>query len=999
MPVRTYFRGLVFWIDDDLAGKELPKDVWSALFGHHSDRVFRLMDLKLEIATSYEEALARIASFDTYCEAGTFIFCIVDLLIPARAGTEPAMKYGIALAKELRSRNLTFTFLSSNTGGTSTLDQEHLNTVPYHVKEPGGGWRFPKSLILNLLGELRRRISWVSVEDAVRAMDETSAIRSTYRQLPESFRYFPYFGPFREFVERCEYKEYVEFGRVMAVRSRRKHCDEFVQQAISILLFQLLIRKPGAHIVHYGHAHDASYLDVIARAESSSDINAIAVIRISPDHTTVEQLEGIIESIGLRAGRTIFVLPNDESVDPFVEFLREHNILASEELPQTRFGDPAQREELVRYCCVLAFHQWIATDITGVPLRLERGSLEHPELLLNPIHWTVLLEAIAVPEALSDPFEIVKEFNRVLRSMSKRQRESIEAALREGHPIPYKNLLTVGHETLMSSEFAGKYVDWIERTLDLWLRTAWNFPYGITDGVDHEVIGANDEDGTWTQDIDYWQDSCFEILVGILDEYQQGFPCGGKLGARQENLFRVMRFVETLGKKEFLSTKLDSVNWDELALMRWPHRQYPMPSAVLRRLRDAGRYLWIQPEGLDIATALPAGRQRYRLLGSIVDQYWSVVTWARATAPKLPLGWRESVTFLTEIIAEHQIASAWQNEPNKVWYAFLTLLRNGAPILYIASRLIQGKFAEGAEGSAKEYLLSVTGYGKILDPVRGSREQLIGGCLVPFFSYATLIEDLARLQDIGRILSLLEDHAGGDSGALVRELQIAARELISVIEGLPAAIGEPGSEKDVMTMNRAFADFFSDPAINMTGGWYPDELVKRRRSIKGEFFKQGDILSLLGTKADYLWQTLDALLCLENVTRAFRYYDGYHFLAALNELRVSYKDNMAPNVPLSVIETVLDLFVASIQGLVAQLALCLEMVGAEELANRICPPGVHIQLPQDFLSPSKEELDAVIKIKEAEESWEVFTLGIPGSSTVNKFCYQNGGALKEWVDL
>lgn len=993
MPTKTYARGLLLWIDDNLENLDLPSDAWSEIFGGHSDRVFRLFDLSLEVATSYEEAISRIRSFDSYREAGTFILCVVDLLIPARYGMEPAMKYGVALAKELRKRGVTFVFLSSNTGATSTLDQERLSTVPYHVKEPGSVWRFPNSLALNALSELRRRISWISVEDIVEAMHEDSDIRSTYGLMPDSFRYFPYFGPYREFVERCEYRGSTELAPVIAVRSPRQHCDEFVQQALSIMLYQTLLRKPGATRVSYGHAHDQAYLQRLDRSDVREDADSIAVIRVTPNFTTIDELKRIIESTRLRSGKMVFVLPNDESVDQYVELLRGLYITVKEELPQTRLGDVAQREELIRHSCTLAFHLWTGEQALGEPVRLEMGSLTHPELLINPIHWTALLETMSIPAALSDSFEIVKELNEVLNSMGIRQRLAIQHALEQGQPVPYELLLQVGHKALVTSEYKDKVEDWIERTLDTWLRVSWQYPYGIWEGL---YQGGLSDTGYQTVAVEReeWQDSCYEILVGILAEYEKYAQKGKMLTTQQLSLRRVARFIGALGGIKLLSAETDSVDWDELTLMRWPHRQYPMPSAIVRRLREAGRYLWIQPEGLDIAVALPTGRQRYRLLGSIVDQYWSVLTWTRTIAKDLPLGWKGSVGYLSEVISENRIGAAWQEEPEEVWCAFLTLLRNGGPIVFIADRILHGKPLAQGKDSAKNFLGSVGGYGTILNRLRGSRERRIGQCLVPDLSLPALSSDLRRLQQIGHYLDIFADRLGDDGKARVQEIEVAALALIKAIGEALNTSKDEDSTAAIPAVNAALTSFFGDPEIKMTkgDGWYLDSL----KDVTYEFFSRGDIPSLFSTKADYLWQALDALLCLENVTRYYRYYDGYHFLAALNELRVNYKDNMAPNVPLSVIERIMDLFVVSIEGLLAQLSWCVKVAGKKELADRFRPPGVRIQVPEDIVLPSSEELASVLRVNVTGEEWEVYTLGIPGKSTVSKLCYQDGVSVTEW---
>jgi hypothetical protein len=745
--------------------------------------------------------------------------------------------------------------------------------------------------------------------------------------------------------------------------------------------------------VSYGHAHDQAYLQRLDRSDLREDANSIVVIRVTPEFTTIEELRTIIESNRLRSGKMIFVLPNDESVDQYIELLRGLHVVVKDELPQTSLGDLAQREELIRHSCGLAFNLWTGDRALGEPVRLDKGSLTHPELLINPIHWTTLLETTNVPEALSDPFEIVKELNEVLQNMTVRQRVAIQRALENGQPVEYALLLQVGHRALVTSEYKDNIVNWIERTLDTWLRASWQYPYGISEGLDQGGFGEGGDRAIVTKRRE-WQDSCYEILVGILAEYEKHAKKGKSLTAQQLSLRRVARFIDAIGRVEFLSADVASVDWDEFTLMRWPHRQYPMPSAIVRRLREAGRYLWIQPEGLDIAVALPAGRQRYRLLSSIVDQYWSVLTWARTVAEDLPSGWQRSVSYLSEVILENRIAVAWRDEPQEVWYAFLTLLRNGGPIVFIADQVLEGRSLNEGKGSAKSFLGSVQGYGKILGRLRGSRERRIGKHLAPDLNTSALRSDLLRLGQIGHYLDLFSDPVESDGKDRVQEIETT---VVALIKSIEQTIGDDEAQDSAgatPAVGAALAGFFGDPEIKMTkgDGWYLDSLTEKAH----EFFDRGDIPGLFSTKADYLWQALDALLSLENVTRTYRYYDGYHFLAALNELRVSYKDNMAPNVPLSVIERVMDLFVASIEGLLAQLSWCVEVAGEKELADRIRPPGVRVQVPEDIVLPSQEELASVLRVKTTGKEWEVYTLGIPGKSTVNKLCYQDGGSVKEW---
>jgi hypothetical protein len=288
------------------------------------------------------------------------------------------------------------------------------SNVPYHVKEPGNEWRFPDSLVLNVLSELRRYITWVSLEDIVRVMHEKSDISTSFRVIHDAFRFFPFFGPYREFVERCEYRDYTDLAPAIAVRSPINHCDEFVQQALAIMLYPFLLRKPGKIQIKFGHAHDPTFIDLIGHFDIKDNPDVILIIRIFPKFTSLGQLKSLINLTSHIAGKIIFILPNDETVDEFIEYLRGIRIMAKEELPSIRVGDLTQREELVRHSCVLTFHFWSSRFIPGEPLRLNNGSLTYPELMINPINWTILLETENIPEALSDPFEIVKELIHVL---------------------------------------------------------------------------------------------------------------------------------------------------------------------------------------------------------------------------------------------------------------------------------------------------------------------------------------------------------------------------------------------------------------------------------------------------------------------------------------------------------------------------------------------------------------------------------------------------------
>ena len=150
-----------------------------------------------------------------------------------------------------------------------------------------------------------------------------------------------------------------------------------------------------------------------------------------------------------------------------------------------------------------------------------------------------------------------------------------------------------------------------------------------------------------------------------------------------------------------------------------------------------------------------------------------------------------------------------------------------------------------------------------------------------------------------------------------------------------------------------------------------------------------DVLpSLFGTKLDFLWHALDLAGVLDEVTWSLRYYDGYHFLAALGDLRVTSKDTR-PQVSVNVIEQVLELFMASIEGIVAQLAWAVEISGRPDLAEPIRPALIAVRPSENFATPNITDLEKVLRVRSTDDEWEVYTVGIPGKETHDRFCYHH----------
>jgi len=986
MEERTYSRGLLFWIDDSLSGKEIPSDPWSELFGDYSDRIYRLMDLSLIVATNYEDAIAHIEKLDRNQSVGTFIYCIVDLSIPRQKtqnGSEIAKpKYGISIAKELKEKGYSFSFLSSSQGGTNKIDESGLGAIPYYVKEEGNIWKLPTPLMLKVLSEFHRHVKWISldwIEDLVHP--QTSVFtESNY----SAMRYYPFFSYYRDYVERCEYRIFFDIDRPVVIRSDPKHCDEFVFQSVMVYYYNYYKKHPSTVKFLYGHAHSREFKKAILDGSYTDFDDTVLIVRINPDITDVDEVRDIFERNQNR--RLAIILPDGESIDPYIEALRDYQICAVEELPKIREGDLLLQEELIKRSCILLFQEWYKQFDLGDSVLLHKGSFSYPQLIINPINWTVLLETKNVLIELSDPYEIILELILVLEGMGEEQAASIKELLNHGKPMEFRHLLRVGQGTISKAEHKEVYRQWSETSLDNWLKSSNQFPYGLFDyGSRSKFIPDEGKKAQIRSNMNLWQDSCYEILVELTSEYESHQNQDAPLSKKASQLLWVQQFINKIGGKNLLNGCMDDIDWEELEQVRWPHRQYPLPSAVFRRIREAGKYLWIQPEGLDLAQTFPSGRRKYRTLGAMADHYWDVLSWLKEISGELPLGWKENIQYLTNMLLDHKVLYVWENENDRLWQAFLSILSNGGPILFIANQLLsQRKISSG-----EKYLGDVKGYGSVLGYLRGFQQQRIGQWIKPSIYGLSLSIDLEKIKTAHTYFSNYLTQTELDSDKHLGELRHAIHIAVELISKLD--IEDPYSlhENDFRSIETLMVEFLSSEQMEFydSKDWFVDKM----KAILPNHFDYGITNSLMGTKVDYLWMLLDTISALNNITRRFRYYDGYHFLAVLNDLRNKKAKNVfKPDIPLPMVEVILELFVESIEGIIAQMAWLLSISGKQDLADRIKPSSIEICPPDDFLPPEQEKLISLYNIQINRQDWELFTLGTPGEEFASNLIYHDG---------
>lgn len=1011
MSEGTHGRAVLLWIDDRFASNvSPPADMWMEVFGHRASRTFRLMDLSVVLATSAVEAQEAIAHWTGPEQAGTYIFAVVDLMLPEKDGEKPFMRHGIEVAKWVHENRIPLAFLSANTRAKERLDgvSPGLGAADYYTKESGAGpWRLPDLLADRILKEFTTHVSWLTLTDIFESMHPDSVLSLSTPDASETgrtvgplvvrdgtqprlraFRRFPYFGMFREFVDRWASQPRVELPKLSTVRASISDCDEYVQQSLCILLHERFLRAPHTVRFAFGAAHDDLFLQSRSVRDTCDDRSAICVMRLHEAACSVGHLARLLDQARRWACTTIIIVPNDESAEQYTEVFRATRVAPIAELQNVRQGEASSREELARRACALAFQTWQPTEHSMTRIFLRHGWLAFPQLLINPINWMALLEPEAVALRLSDPFELIHELYRAMAEMTPPRVALLAGAVERDEPIPYDALLRVGESIVTTEGLARDFAVWVEQALDSWLVTSRQFPYGVGPQFAQRLYGKSASDA-WAMRSDWndWEENAYDTLAHLCVEFEhkRGDLPTEASSQRTKDLVRVCRFVKYLGGVDS-GLRTGGITWEKLEALHWPHHRYPMPGAISRRLQQAGRYLYIQPKGLDLATALPHGLLRYRGLSEIVGHYEEVLLWTDHVAPLLPSGWRENVRFLTDLIRDHRIGEAWEdvgNNRDQLWHSLLGLLRNGLPVMFVADQTMRGKrLTEDGKSPADDFLSSADGYGKVLSRLRGSRSERLTQHLFPAGSRVgqPLLREM-RLR--AQLLEQARHATTPKTASRARDVGTALCELVAAI-----AAEVPGADQN----DSSVGGFYESSLVPLladtphgflkTEGWYPDRDTDAA---------DRPMASLLSTKLDYVWEVMDTLTLVNHATCRIRHFDGYHLLSAIHDLRLENKDTR-PQVGLSAISVIMDLYVAGIQGLIAHLAWCLELAGEKERAAKIRPPNIEIRIAPGFAPPPVPELNKVLRVQAHDDHYAVYCLGIPGKGSADRLSFQTADA-------
>lgn len=1024
---RSYLSGTLLWIDDNFGNADFLEkrqaqdiDYWREIFGSIDSRLYRLLRLNLELVATHRDALEVLEEYEDEGKSSCFLTAIVDLRIPrsVESFTHPELKYGINLAKKLQSDNINFCFLSSSSSSVSeVLAQERLETIPYYQKQNDeSGSLIPESLAQSILNEFRNKINWIDLKPLADLLDEQTSIFGQFQSTDNdefanrvdakefSLRYFPFFGAFRDFVERWEYRHGTSSWQSLVMRAPVSHSNAFLTQCALMMLHPSLRRRQNQVQLHYFDLDKkAPSLEQLERDPVVRNMRNICIFRIhASDRCSLlpRDLAKLMQA--RRSGLSIFILPADDTADEYLDVVPNLKNVQFDDFPNIRRNDSVARSDLIHRSSEFVFQQctiYMGETQEGEKTRRHLSSVysRNPELLVHPVNWSFLMEAEEVNDEISDPYEILDVFSEVASMLDELSVEDKERVI-HGRPLATDKLLKVADVAHKKCE--GSHEKWICDALNKWLSQSWHVPYGLT-----EVYGDG-EDEELKQE---WENHSLRVLIDLASKWDVSSDVFDNPTPVQQDLLAAKNFLAHPAVGSILEGDLAGEAWDGLETLRWPHTRYPMPIALSRRLKEEGRFLWVQSDFLDQTMALRSGRTLYQDLDSMANQYQMRLRWMEDVADKLPHGWSEPVLAIRKAITDPNLPMQWSSNRDlrsSVWMPLFALLSNALPISLLYHHLISGRKVSSGNSSARVRLMKSKGFGSILSPLRGIREELDDAGIRPSDilqePWRCHIENIAKLSSYyvelpGQYQAALEDaQKGGKKLEPFPDIQIE-----SLLWDLIINLAEDETIKNDgrFTTSEALKSMFnlSNQHNLKSADWFiPAEL---RPDIKELPYKV--IPSLLASRGDYIWSYLDMMSSFQTVLRPLRFFDGYHLLSAIGDIRNSYKGKPpSADFEYSNIERVLELALWGLEGLVAQLKFCLEQAGHRKVSSPIPLTSVDLTAETEFEMSVRDEIEEIMKVERDEKGgYKVYVLGIHGAATAGKYAYQDiSGEVHQWEE-
>mgnify|MGYP000462193046 CR=1 FL=1 len=619
MTGASHSEGILLWVDDDLEVAELTAgdqgpDLWDRTFGSAESRVFRLLGLHLDVARSVEGALEAIQAYREAEGPNTFVTAVVDMCIPYwdDFSDDPLLVHGLHVARTLKDAGIPFRILSSRVDAIDELPAHGLEATPYYRKQVEGGRpMMPEELSRAILSDFKEQIDWINIANIYSDISRFCCMKIEdvgHQDIINPHYYFPFFGIYQDFLERWEGRPLPCDGRLnIVLRASLDHSDTYVGQCVLLALSQCHFAGFLNHAEPVQiYSHDPCGRDLLRAKQAEQETLVVSIIRIDPRAETPEHLKRVIEE--QRGKATVYVIPNDERAEPFLDLLPRDRWSIHDDLPGTHRSGSTSRQALIRKGAVFVFQ---SSRLRRARDAVSAGRLyrEHPEVAMDPVHWYAFLERENSLNEIGDHTQILEALVEAMARLEDLP-DTSKARVRDGRPLPPEELLPVGGAV---PEVPGRErAQVVAGALDAWLRSSWRFPHGAA--ID-DAGGASEDNGIHRE----WEDFALKVLDRLVRDYRAMVP--DDPGGAGTPLHQVVAFIEHPAIAALIRGETpETPAWEGIEGLRWPYQTYPMPLALNRKLKAAGCHLWVQSDTFDVATVLPDSGRAYRALDHLVAE-------------------------------------------------------------------------------------------------------------------------------------------------------------------------------------------------------------------------------------------------------------------------------------------------------------------------------------------------------------------------------------------
>ncbi len=649
----SFNKCVLVWVDDNFINNNYLNenedvDKWNEIFGGISKKIYRLLDLELEILTTKSD-------FDTYLKnienvLDTYYYFILDLSVPKTIHDEAKVINGLKMGTALNDKNYDFCYLSSNSSAGKEMQDHGLASVDYYIKF-NENVLLPESLSHKILISFRNNISWINLNTLYSSINKESNLFNLRndRKLNMELSIFPYFDKFKDFIDRSELESH-QFNKIIFIRSHKYNSLEFEAQSILIMMTNVIFSNPGNITISYGKFGEDSYRNTIIKDTH----NLFWFVKMNTTDS-IDKFKEFYTQIMHK--RVFFIIENNEDAERFLESVTDSTHTTIKDLPYINKNDSSLRHELTQKALSLLLH---LKHTSNNGIKFHSLYLDYPELLLNPLNLNLMENPKFTTEDISDIPEIIMVFKDSLDNIS----TSINNTLSSGNPFENPDdFFKVAQGVLKEDTKQVVLVKILINTMDRWLKDSWLFPYGI------QIDAYHNEEITLK-----WKKISFDILKMLSKQLSDNKIVINHLQERKilltnnSNDIRLqeinklydlssndvnMDYLETYNDVRLVlnvlnSEVMDSIinsdtkkvsaeTWEELSYLKWPHTTYPMPWYLNDILIKNNKHLWIQHENFNFVGYSEKLVHEHRKLNSMLEYYDTNLNFIEKTYKYFPL--------------------------------------------------------------------------------------------------------------------------------------------------------------------------------------------------------------------------------------------------------------------------------------------------------------------------------------------------------------------------